>query len=106
VRGEAPLGIVYQTDAAADRGVKVVGVFPDNIHRPIIYPIAAIQHAAREDSEPVHVAECGLGYLGVGGGAQRRSRHDQRLWCTTMSIGKMPVNRGVIFFRLSEVSVR
>jgi molybdate transport system substrate-binding protein len=41
-RGEAPLGIVYQTDAAADRGVKVVGVFPDNIHRPIIYPIAAV----------------------------------------------------------------
>ena len=28
-RGEAPLGIVYQTDAAADKGVKIVGAFPD-----------------------------------------------------------------------------
>jgi molybdate transport system substrate-binding protein len=39
-RREAPLGIVYETDAAADRGVKVVGVFPADSHPPIIYPIA------------------------------------------------------------------
>jgi molybdate transport system substrate-binding protein len=39
-RGEAPLGIVYQTDAAADPGVKIVGTFPENTHPPIIYPIA------------------------------------------------------------------
>jgi molybdate transport system substrate-binding protein len=39
-RGEAPLGIVYQTDAAADKGVKIVGVFPESTHPPIIYPIA------------------------------------------------------------------
>jgi len=39
-RGEAPLGIVYQTDAAADKGVKVVGAFPDGTHPPIIYPMA------------------------------------------------------------------
>jgi molybdate transport system substrate-binding protein len=37
-RGEAPLGIVYRTDAMADRGVRVVGVFPENTHPPIIYP--------------------------------------------------------------------
>jgi molybdate transport system substrate-binding protein len=41
-RGEAPLGIVYQTDAAADKGVKVLGTFPANTHPPIIYPIAAV----------------------------------------------------------------
>jgi molybdate transport system substrate-binding protein len=41
-RGEAPLGIVYQTDAAADKGVKVIGTFPANTHSPIIYPIAAV----------------------------------------------------------------
>jgi molybdate transport system substrate-binding protein len=41
-RGEAPLGIVYQTDAAADKGVKVLGAFPDNTHQPIIYPIAGV----------------------------------------------------------------
>jgi molybdate transport system substrate-binding protein len=41
-RGEAPLGIVYQTDAVADKGVKILGIFPDNTHPPIIYPIAAV----------------------------------------------------------------
>src|SRR5262245_54401236 len=39
-RGEAPLGIVYQTDAASDPTVKIVGTFPENTHPPIIYPIA------------------------------------------------------------------
>jgi molybdate transport system substrate-binding protein len=39
-RHEAPLGIVYSTDAAADPGVMVVGVFPEDTHPPIIYPIA------------------------------------------------------------------
>jgi len=41
-RGEAPLGIVYQTDAVADKGVKVLGAFPDDTHPPIIYPIAVV----------------------------------------------------------------
>ena len=41
-RGEAPLGIVYQTDAVADKGVKILGTFPDDTHPPIIYPIAAV----------------------------------------------------------------
>jgi molybdate transport system substrate-binding protein len=40
-RGEAPLGIVYQTDAAADQGVKVLGTFPADTHSPIVYPVAA-----------------------------------------------------------------
>jgi molybdate transport system substrate-binding protein len=39
-RGEVPLGIVYETDVAADPGVKIVGIFPDDSHPPIIYPIA------------------------------------------------------------------
>src|SRR5258708_3677916 len=33
-RGEAPLGIVYQTDAASDPGVQIVGTFPGNTHPP------------------------------------------------------------------------
>jgi molybdate transport system substrate-binding protein len=41
-RGETPLGIVYQTDANSDKGVKIVGTFPDNTHPPIIYPIAVV----------------------------------------------------------------
>jgi len=40
-RGEAPLGIVYETDALIDKGVKVVDVFPESSHLPIIYPVAA-----------------------------------------------------------------
>ena len=39
-RGEAPLGIVYQTDAASDPNVAVVATFPEDTHPPIIYPIA------------------------------------------------------------------
>lgn len=40
-RGEAPLGIVYSTDAAADPNVKIVAIFPADSHPPIIYPCAA-----------------------------------------------------------------
>ncbi|HXQ51842.1 MAG TPA: molybdate ABC transporter substrate-binding protein [Stellaceae bacterium] len=41
-RKEAPLGIVYRTDAAADPGVRIVATFPDGTYPPIIYPIAAL----------------------------------------------------------------
>jgi molybdate transport system substrate-binding protein len=39
-RGEAPLGIVYETDAMIDTRVRVVDVFPEDSHPPITYPIA------------------------------------------------------------------
>jgi molybdate transport system substrate-binding protein len=39
-RGEAPLGIVYATDAAAEDGVSVVATFPEGSHGPILYPAA------------------------------------------------------------------
>ena len=39
-RGQAPLGIVYETDAKIEPAVKVIGVFPDNADDPIIYPVA------------------------------------------------------------------
>src|SRR5215471_17166468 len=40
-RGQAPLGIVYETDAKMEPAVKVIGVFPDNTQDdPIIYPVA------------------------------------------------------------------
>jgi len=39
-RKETPLGIVYATDAASDPKVKIVGVFPEDTHPPIIYPAA------------------------------------------------------------------
>ncbi len=47
-RGEAPLGIVYSTDAKVDPGVKIVGTFPENSHDPIIYPVAATVTAKPE----------------------------------------------------------
>ncbi|WP_353473354.1 molybdate ABC transporter substrate-binding protein [Salipiger sp. H15] len=40
--GEAPLGIVYATDAAADEGVSVIGTFPKDSHPPIVYPAAGL----------------------------------------------------------------
>jgi molybdate transport system substrate-binding protein len=39
-RGEAPIGIVYETDALIDKKVRVVDTFPDDTHLPITYPIA------------------------------------------------------------------
>lgn len=44
-RGETPLGIVYATDAAVDKGVRVVGVFPAATHPPITYPVATLPAA-------------------------------------------------------------
>lgn len=41
-RGEAPLGIVYDTDALTEPMVRIVGLFPDSSHPPIVYPGAAI----------------------------------------------------------------
>jgi molybdate transport system substrate-binding protein len=47
-RGEAPLGIVYETDAKADPNVRIVGVFPENTHAPILYPAALVKDATPE----------------------------------------------------------
>jgi molybdate transport system substrate-binding protein len=45
-RGEAPLGIVYATDARAEPRVRVLGMFPEASHPPIVYP-AALTAASR-----------------------------------------------------------
>jgi molybdate transport system substrate-binding protein len=50
-RGETPLGIVYQTDAAADKAVKTVGTFPADTHPPIIYPIAITASSTHPDAQ-------------------------------------------------------
>ncbi|MDV7612246.1 molybdate ABC transporter substrate-binding protein [Acinetobacter baumannii] len=42
-RGECQVGIVYATDAAISKDVKVAGVFPENTHSPIIYPLGLIK---------------------------------------------------------------
>jgi molybdate transport system substrate-binding protein len=45
-RGEAPLGIVYATDARASQGVRVLGSFPPASHPPVTYPFAVTRRAA------------------------------------------------------------
>jgi molybdate transport system substrate-binding protein len=49
-RGEAPLGIVYKTDAAVEPAVKIVGTFPENSHPPVVYPIALTASSANPDA--------------------------------------------------------
>jgi len=47
-RGEAMLGIVYETDAKIEPGVKIVGAFPPDSHPAIVYPVAATVNAKPE----------------------------------------------------------
>ena len=49
-RGEAPAGIVYRTDAASDKGVTIIGTFPENTHPPIVYPVALTASATHPDA--------------------------------------------------------
>jgi len=49
-RGEAPLGIVYATDAVSDPSVTVVATFPTDSHPPIVYPIAQTKDSANPDA--------------------------------------------------------
>jgi len=49
-RKEAPLGIVYQTDAAADKGVKIIAAFPPDSYPPVIYPIALTASTRNPDA--------------------------------------------------------
>lgn len=50
-RGEAPLGIVYKTDAASDPAVRVVGLFPAGSHPAIIYPMALLATSTNPDAQ-------------------------------------------------------
>ena len=44
-RGDAPLGIVYVTDARVSTKVKIVGVFAESSHAPIVYPAGVVKGA-------------------------------------------------------------
>ncbi len=50
-RGEAPLGIVYATDAAADPTVRIVDSFPLTAHPAIIYPGAVLAESKNPNAE-------------------------------------------------------
>jgi molybdate transport system substrate-binding protein len=49
-RREASIGIVYQTDAASDPTVKIVGTFPEDFHPPITYPVALTKTSTNPDA--------------------------------------------------------
>jgi molybdate transport system substrate-binding protein len=47
--GEAPYGIVYSSDAVSEARVRVLGTFPAESHKPIVYP-AALTKAAKPEA--------------------------------------------------------
>ncbi|WP_425487112.1 molybdate ABC transporter substrate-binding protein [Microvirga arsenatis] len=49
-RGEAPLGVVYKTDAISDPNVAIVATFPEGSHPPIVYPVALTKDSAHPDA--------------------------------------------------------
>jgi molybdate transport system substrate-binding protein len=49
-RGEAPLGIVYETDAKVDPKVRIVALFPESSHTPIHYPVAVVKASTNPDA--------------------------------------------------------
>ncbi len=49
-RGEAPIGVVYESDAKSDPNVKVIGVFPADSHPPVVYPFAVTAEAKGDGS--------------------------------------------------------
>jgi molybdate transport system substrate-binding protein len=53
-RGETPLGIVYQTDANAEKKVRIVAQFPPDMYPPITYPVA-ITAASKRVAAPAFV---------------------------------------------------
>jgi molybdate transport system substrate-binding protein len=68
-RGEAPLGIVYSTDAAAEPQVKVVATFPEDSHPPIVYPVAVTKESGNPDA---------LAFLGYLRGAAARGAFEKQ----------------------------
>lgn len=55
--GEAPLGIVYSTDAAASRKIRVLGAFPADSHTPVTYPFAIVKVEGEDKPEVKKVFE-------------------------------------------------
>lgn len=56
-RGEAPLGIVYETDALIEPRVRIVGLFPPSSHPPIRYPAAVVVSGSSGPSRRGRAAE-------------------------------------------------
>jgi len=50
-RQEAALGIVYETDAKIDPGVRILDRFPETSHPPIVYPAAVLKSSANPQAK-------------------------------------------------------
>jgi molybdate transport system substrate-binding protein len=79
-RGEAPLGVVYRTDALTEPRVRVVGEFPTASHRAIVYPVALTRAAGP-------AAEAFLQYLR---GAPARARFDAAGFPMPLAVSATP----------------
>ena len=55
-RGEAPLGLVYRTDALASKGVRALWTAPADAHPPIVYPLALLKGAENEPAAAAFMA--------------------------------------------------
>jgi molybdate transport system substrate-binding protein len=51
-RGEAPLGVVYDTDALSEPAVRIVGLFPESSHPKIVYPAALVAASTAPGAAP------------------------------------------------------
>lgn len=74
-RGEAPLGIVYATDAAAVPGLKLLGRFPADSHPPIAYPFALVAPPDGAAPERMAAARRFLDFLTGDAGLALFERH-------------------------------
>jgi molybdate transport system substrate-binding protein len=63
--GEAPLGIVYATDARASQKVRVLGLFPETSHGPIVFSAAIVSGRATAEVRRFfeHLTGAGLSQL-------------------------------------------
>ncbi len=54
-RAEAPLGIVYRTDATAEPKVRIVAAFAANTHPPIVYPITLLADSKNAEAAALFI---------------------------------------------------
>ena len=50
-RGECAAGIVYETDAKISNKVEIVATFPEESHKPIVYPMAFMVNAKNVNND-------------------------------------------------------
>ena len=50
-RGECAAGIVYETDAKISNKVEIVATFPEESHKPIVYPMAFVINAKNVNND-------------------------------------------------------